>query len=466
MGALSKFKELFARREPLLAPMDDPFIQIDKAATAERLKLRERGAEQGRLEQPPSHLKALDSVESEIVSHVLEIYARAQADAGSSVRTYDGRISELSLLGSVTSIGASARRAASDFKATIANAMNRLSNSRDAIKSSYAELHEFRAEHDIRRPAHRAISGVAAWGAIAASWAAETGLNALLLRQNDAMGYLGGVVAAGVIGALNVGLAAIVGRQIWPMTVHRNPATKTLGWVLTAAWMAIVLVWNLGAAHYRDAKVSGVENPEIQALSMMWGGLDSIYSWGLLIAGMVFAGTAALSGFRMDDPYPGYGRVARRHDERCHGYAEDVADATEELRDIRDEAVDEAVSVREGLESQHAERGQILAARANFVRRFGEFSDQLEVIANGLLQDYRTANLTARTSLAPETFLSPWPLQRSILPPPPPSSVTDADIKAAEVALDDAIKGVSDAFDEAIAQFEPLDQLKQRLSDA
>lgn len=466
MGALSKFKELFNQREPLLAPMDDPFIQIDKAATAERLKLRERGAEQGRVEQPPTHLKTLDAVEGEIVSHVLEIYARAQNDAAGSIRTYDGRIAELGLLASVTSISASAQRAAGDFKATVSNALNRLSTSRDAIKSSYQELRDFRAEHDLRRPAHRAISGVAAWGGILGSWFAETLLNALILRQNDAMGYLGGVIAAGVIGALNIGLAAAVGRQIWPLIVHKKPATKALGWAFTAVWMAIVVVWNLGAAHYRDAKVSGVENPEVQALVMMGGPLDSIYSWGLLVAGIVFAGTAALAAFRMDDPYPDYGRVYRRHDERCQAYADDVADATDELREIRDEAAEEAASVRDGLASQQAERGQILAARANFARRFSEFSDQLEVIANGLLQDYRTANLSARSTPAPDTFMSPWTLQKSILPPPPPSSVSEAEILAAERALDDAIRAVSAAFDEAIEKFEPLDELKRKLSDA
>lgn len=466
MGGLSKFKELFARRELLFAPMDDPFIQIDKVATSERLKLRERGAEQGQLEQPPGHLRTFDATEAEVIAHILEIYARAQNDAGSSVRSYDGRIAELAQLGSVSAISAAARRAAGDFKAAVANAMNSLSNSRDAIESSYAELRAFKADNDLQRPAHRPISGVAAWGAIAVSWAIETALNALLLRQNDAMGYLGGVVAAGVVGALNVGLAAVVGRHIWPLTVHKKTATKALGWVFTAFWMLIVGVWNLGAAHYRDAKVSGVENPEVQALAMMTGGLDSIYSWGLLIAGILFAGIAALSGFRMDDPYPGYGRVSRRHEERCRAYADDVADATEDLKDIRDEAVDEAASVRDGLEAQHAERGQILAARLDFARRFGEFSNQLEVIANGLLQDYRTANLAARSTPAPDTFLTAWTLPKSVLPPPPPSTVSDADIKAAEAALDDAISSVSAAFDDAITRFEPLDELKRKLSDA
>ena len=122
--------------------------------------------------------------------------------------------------------------------------------------------------------------------------------------------------------------------------------------------------------------------------------------------------------------------------------------------------------MRDELDSQHAERGQILAARSAFTRRFVEFSDQLEVIANGLLQDYRTANLAVRTTPAPETFSAPWSLKRTDLPPPPAITVSDADVRSAEAALDRAIAEVSSAFDEAITRFEPLDELKRRLSDA
>jgi hypothetical protein len=466
MGGLQKLKELFVRHEPLLAPMDDPFIQIDTRATSERLELRERGVEQGALEQPPSQLRALDGVESEIVAYVHEVYSRAQNDAANNVRTYDGRLAELGLLTGVSQIGVSARLAASDFKAAVTNALNRLSNSRDAITSSYSELRDFRLEHNLRRPAHRSTSSASAYGYILVSWALETGLNSVLLRQNDAMGLLGGVIAAAAIGALNVGVAAVVGRMVWPLTQHRSPAKKTLGWIGVALWLALVVTWNWGAAHYRDAKVSGVASPEVEALHLMFGSLDSIYSWALLLAGIVFAAMAALSGFRMDDPYPGYGGVSRRHDDRCQIYAEDVETATDQLTGIRDEAIDEALSVRSELDRQQSERGQILAARAAFVRRFDEFGGQLEVIANALLQEYRTANLTARSSEAPETFYARWSLPRSTVPPPPIVAVNETDIRAAEAALDVAVTEMSAAFDEGVQRFEPLETLKLRLVDA
>lgn len=466
MGGFSKLKELFVRAEPLLAPMDDPFIQIDTAATSERLRLRERGAEQGALDQPPSDMRTLDAVEAEIVAHVHEHYARAQSDAANSIRTYDGRMAELALLQSVSQIGVSSRTAVSDFKTVVANALNRLANSRDAIADSYVELRDFRAEHDIRRPAHRATSGVAGMGYILLAWALESGLNAVLLRQNDAMGLLGGVIAAAAIGALNVGLSAVVGRLVWPRTHHRASLQKALGWGGITLWLGFIALWNWGAAHYRDAKVAGAAMPEVEALGMLGGGLDSIYSWALFIAGLAFAVMAALSAYRMDDPYPGYGRVARRHDERCDVYADDVEAATEELKRVRDEAIDEAVGVRTELDRQQAERGQILAARSAFLRRFEEYSAQLEVIANALLQDYRTSNRAARTTPAPETFASRWPLPKTTLPPPPEVVVSEKDVNAAEAALESATIEISAAFDKAIDQFEPLDVLKRRLENA
>lgn len=466
MGGLGKLKALFVRHEPLLAPMDDPFIQIDTSATSARLKLRERGTEQGAIEQPPSDLRTLDAVESEIVAHVHEIYARAQTDAANSIRTYDGRMAELALLQSVSQIGVTAKLALGDFKTVVANALNRLSNSRDAISRSYSELREFRAFHQLRRPAHRATSNTAGVGYILLAWALETALNAVLLRQNDAMGFLGGVVAAAAIGAINVGVGGVIGRMIWPLTQHRASSQKMLGWGVIAVWLCFVAAWNWGAAHYRDAKVAGVAAPEIEALSMMSGGLDSIYSWALLVAGIIFAAMAALSAFRMDDPYPGYGLVARRHDERCDSYADDVEDATTTLKAVRDEAIEEALSVRAELDRQQAERGQILSARAAFVRRFEEFSEQLETIANALLQDYRTANRAARSTPAPDTFSTRWQLHRSTLPSAPPVVVNEGDLKAAEAALDTTTSEISAAFDRAIEQFEPLDRLKQRLEDA
>jgi hypothetical protein len=465
MGALSKLAAFFGSAEPLRAPMDDPFIQLDREVIAAQLKLRERGEERGASNLPPVDLATLDPVESEVAVLIGEHYSRAQIDAANSIRTYDSRLSELALLSQLSSIDTEARTAVSDFNAEVNNRLNRLSNSRDAITSSYEELRDFREQNQLKRPAHDVPQPVSTFGYIAVAWLVETGMNSVLLRLNDSMGYLGGIIAAAIVGAINVLTSAFLGRHLWPRVNLREPISRGLAWLGVALWFAFVVVWNLLAAHYRDAKSLGLPDPEQQALTLMGSGLHSIYSWGLLVAGIIFAITAALAGYHMDDPYPGYGRTTRRHNARCEDYVDEVERASEELRDIRDDAIEAATTVRTELEKQMAERGQILAARDVFSRRYSEYGAQLEQVANALMQEYRAANIAHRTNPAPSHFNSNWTLRRNPLPPAPPGQVNSGAVDAAEASLTAAVIEITRAFDTAIQRFEPLDALKQRLAN-
>lgn len=465
MGALSALTQFFGRSTPFATPMNDPFVQLDRSVISAKLKLRERGKEQGAAGLPPHDTATLDTVEADVAVEIGEHYSRAQIESANSIRTYDTRLGDLVLLSKLSSIGAEARRAVGDFKAEVVNCNNRLANSRAAITDSYRDLASFREENRLTRPAHAAPPAISTYGYILLAWFMETVMNAFLLRLNDDMGYLGGVIAAATVGAINVLASAFVGRMVWPRANVRDGLQRGLAWAGIAAWIVFVLVWNLLAAHFRDAKSAGAELPEQVALTLMGSGLDSIFSWGLLIAGVIFAVTAALAGYRMDDPYPGYGHATRRHDARCEDYAAEVERATQELKDIRDEGIDEATAVRERLEQQMAERNQILAAREAFSRRYVEYGDQLEQLANALLQDYRAANMAARSDPPPAHFKTAWTLKRHPLPLATPPEVAAGAVEQAEATLERAVAEIAAAFDAAISQFEPLDGLRRRLGD-
>lgn len=465
MGAWSKVRGFFDRSEPLRAPMDDPFIQIDRAEATSALRLRERGAEQGALELPAASMQTLDVVEADVAAFIQDHFERAQIDASNSVRTYDSRLNALSLIANLSSIRTQAMIALSDFKAEVVNRRGRLTTSRDAIVDSYAELRDFRKDNRLRRPAHDAPPSTATIGTILVCWLLETIANSMFLRLGDSMGWLGGVIAAAVVGAINVGVAAVIGRAVWPLVNRREIGMRIVGWVGIATWFILTVTWNLLAGHYRDAKSLALPSPETAALGMLGSGLESIYSYGLLIAGLVFAFGAAISGYKMDDPYPGYGSVSRRHAKRCDDYVADVEDATGELTAIRDDAVGEATDVRLELGRQLAQRQQILTHRNAFRRRYEEYAENLEATANALLQEYRTANRSARSTDAPTRFDTIWLLPRSQLPHAPGEDVPRSAIDAAEADLEQTVTDISKAFDEAIGSFEPLDELKRRIAD-
>ena len=465
MGAWSKFKSFFDRSEPFRASMDDPFIQIDRQKASASLKLRERGAEQGALELPRATMETLDVVEADIAAFIQDHFERGQIDAANSIRTYDSRLGGLALIANLSSIRTQAHIALGDFKAEVVNRRGRLANSRDAIIDSYAELRDFRNENGLKRPAHDAPPAISTYGTIAVCWLAETVANSMLLRLNDSMGWLGGIVAAAIVGAINVFVAAVVGRLVWPSVNRRVAGARALSWIGIGVWVALTVTWNLLAAHYRDAKAAGLTDPETAALSMLGSGLDSMYSYGLLAAGLIFAITAATAGYRMDDPFPGYGAVSRRHLKRCYDYVADIEDATDELSAIRDDAIGEATDVRMELSRQQAQRDQILAGRYAFRRRYDEYSEQLEATANALFQEYRSANRAARSTEPPSRFDVPWALPRVPLPQAPGEDIPRTAIDEAEADLEQAVVQISTAFDEAIDSFEPLDELKRRIAD-
>jgi hypothetical protein len=288
-----------------------------------------------------------------------------------------------------------------------------------------------------------------------------------MLKVNDDYGYLGGLLAAVVVAAVNVGFSAFVGRLLFPYHFHRRMAQRIMAIVLTASWFVAVFSWNLLAAQFRDAKAAGLIDPDKQALVAFINSpfqLDSIYSYGLLVAGLIFAIIAAVTALNMKDPYPGYGDLYKRHEDRCHDYADEIEDATNELTQIRDEATIDATAIRSQLSVQFRERGQIITRREYHRTRFRDHQRELEECCNSLLEHYRSLNVQSRTDGAyPEHFRRGWRANVSELPHSADEPTTESEVRSAERSLTDAITRIGSAYNDAINSFKHLDTIKEEL---
>jgi len=252
-------------------------------------------------------------------------------------------------------------------------------------------------------------------------------------------------------------------RALLPSGRKKHIATAVVG-----VWILVALFWNLLAAHYRDAKYSGVPDYDSASLRLMFESpisLASIYSWALFLAGVSFAAIAARSAFKSDDPYPDYGETDRRHNLRCELYSMEIEEATEELGEIRNSSIAEARSIGNELKHQLSTRDAILVYRADRVKRFYEHAAQLEQTANALLEIYRFANRQSRTDPVPSHFDVRWELPVGQLPASNLHQIEIEDIKDTERELEAAINEIVDAYNDAISSFEPLEILKQRLAN-
>lgn len=467
MKALDALRTFFRPPDTIIALPDSPFVVVDRDKTIEKLRLDKRAEEAGLNDSPRPDEEELDVVEADIIAEIKEHLNRAQIDADNNLKVYGQRLAELALLRELSSVTGASETAQGDYKTAVITWRNRLANAAEAIKSSYQELALFKADHHLKRPAHDAPSAIYTWSTILISGVLESFGNTAFLRVNDAFGLVGGFVAAVVVAAVNVGFSAFVGRVVWPYLFHRDLWRKLLALTACGAWIALIVAWNLLAAHFRDAKALGLESPETQALHLLRSNplvLTSIYSYGLLLLGIVFALVSAAAGFKMDDPYPGFGPIYRRHEQRCDEYAGEIEQALEQLQTIRDSRIGLLQNVRDQLRMQFSERGRIIEARRALVSRFDAHQEYLETVTNSLLDHYRAANRRFRKAPPPAHFNMRWRLARVALPPHAELPSIEREVEAAQIALSLSIQMISQAYNEVIESFESLENIRGSLS--
>ena len=124
--------------------------------------------------------------------------------------------------------------------------------------------------------------------------------------------------------------------------------------------------------------------------------------------GIAFSLIGAFDGYRMDDSYPGYGRLFAI----CQQALDDFRDAKEEesnlLAELKDHIFDRLDRHTGDIESRRAAHHGVLQQRDGFRELFLRHLDHLEQAGNELLTCYRTANTNARNAPPPAHFSQRW----------------------------------------------------------
>lgn len=229
----------------------------------------------------------------------------------------------------------------------------------DAQESHMAaiiELQQFRAEHedrigkrtpDIKKNVEQTIA------ILFFILIVEGCFNALLFKDAQSSGLLGGLIVAFSVSAVNVVLGVTAGFfGLRYMLNHPNIFAKIGGGLVTAACLSSGIFLNFFVAHFRDAVEVGLQAATaagtISDFSMFQispshvvgdmfpniFGFGNFIALGLLFIGLLVFAIAVYEGFdRISDRYPGYGRVWRKERKAYearqavrHGVRDDLSD--------------------------------------------------------------------------------------------------------------------------------------------
>ena len=206
---------------------------------------------------------------------------------------------------------------------------------KETHSAAIIELQQFRARHgdqigdrtpDIKKNVEQAIA------ILVFIMILEGGFNALLFKDAQANGLLGGMMIAFGVSAVNVCMGVIAGFFGLRYAMHSpNLVKKILGGTVATVCIVSGILLNFFIAHFRDAVEAGLIAADAagamgdfslftispaEVFKSMFPNifsLDSFIALGLLFMGLTVFGLAIYEGYdRISDRYPGYGRVWRK----------------------------------------------------------------------------------------------------------------------------------------------------------
>lgn len=463
---LSRLANIF--RSDAFVPSSAIFPDIDTERLSSELKLRDTGTRRGGENQPQATENALDHVELAVIEKVEELRRKGLENYEANRRIYNERLTRATEARKEVEIAAGNAR--NDFRAEVQVWKARFVTPREQLFDSFVWRNEFRKRNKLTRPAiefggwPRAI----ALGLLLLT--IESLLNGYLFAKRNEMGLLGGVTVAVLVSVCNVGVSAIFG-YFSKSILHRNWFRKIAALAIIVAWIGAMLTFNLAVAHFRDALEMGSDwtlaaNSVVSSMINHPFSIASIESWLLAVLGVLVSFLAFLKGRHTDDPYPGYGHVARTLITARHDYESALEQAITALKDHRDAAISELQEANEEVRRGITDSIDALFGQSSLGSHLSTFLEQCDIKVALLLATYRDANRATRTAPEPPSFSQGYKFQAFKPETIQGARKSTAESEAGRVAelVEKTIKEIFDEFETSLKAFEDIDVVQRGIS--
>ncbi len=409
----------------------EEFLPVDTGS--EKKLLQKQGKANGQVNSPDSQASQLDAVEQRIIQKVAQTAQQTRAGLSKHfdgfverllpiVRTWDSK----ALINTIQMIPMGAE---SSLKKMFSSFQTESALRGPAWQNAKEDYDKFRQHNNLSRPPdYLALKWIIGWFSILI--VVEAGLNATLLWEVVPGGMLGAFGQMFLITLVNVLFgAALVGLCFR----YKNEVSWKALWLpwICVPVVLVVLAFNFGVGHYRDALVEAKAQGNQLGISLNWDdanaesidldftdytkkamesiiaspfGIESVLSVLFIIVGIGFFGFATHKWYSMFDPHPGYGKRDLVLNKTHRNY-QDLVETTrkemnQEIKDAGDRVSDERIKVAT-MRAQHED----LSSRAQTLQAsYATWIVVLETTQNYLLAEYRDSNRKARSEPAPNHF--------------------------------------------------------------
>ena len=444
------------------------FEHFDSGKLAKRIELQANGKQRGEANQPASDSGSLDSIETTIVTEIESYRKKALDRASIAIEAYNARINAFDFHQIRTEVVASIHAAKANLVTEVHQGDNELFQIKNVVVASMADLNRFKERHKITRQAHVPESTWLIWGVVLALFFLEAIMNGAFFSGGLEGGFLEGMAIAVGIAFLNVFLAFGVGLFVARFLVYRNYFVKLLAFIGVVADLIIAAFINLGVAKFRDALSSS--DPETALVETFSGSplelfmsvseLAGFQSFLLIGVGFLFHIIALFDGFKLDDPYPFYGKYWRKMTESQSEYAETAEYLINDLTTVRDETIKEMQSSSRSISSTRQAYLRAKQFGDQNLYRYSVYLEWLQSTANQLLKIYREENIKFRSDSPPHYFSEDWFIRSSELYNEELASGQDVDalVKSTAEDLEQGIIDVNLNYENAVTTYKQIEK--------
>lgn len=420
---------------------------INAEEVAFKYNLRTEGARLGAGNVPAVDTNGPVGAEAAAILEVETARLSYQAWGSHRLNSLDGQIDNCDIRHEINA----ALVADQTFKNKAVNLLNEKKDTLNLLAQSVndtaKELNDFKKLNKLDRlsKAPSQSEKILLWSILFVILFLESIVNAQFFKDGLAGGFLDGVIMAGIFASINIGFAVFIGWKLIPSINSIINLKKLTGYFGILMWLIFAITLALMIAHYRNALEANSIEPHVEAWTILFSTpfhLGNLKALLLFKLSLVFSLFALIDGYKLDDSYPGFGAITRKHLEAQDNYATEINDVLKLLEDLKKEQLDKVNDTVARTSGVTATLATLINDKESASQRLNAAMTYATAAANAVAQIFRAENSLARRPNPDPVYFSKQPELELV-------SIPNFDTTESKNLLDEQRKLVTNLVNEA-----------------
>lgn len=407
MQALIKWLRKIFVHEPGYSAVDEIFAPIDPDVVCRHLGVDTHARQAGNQELPATGAKSMDATETRIVHFFQENVQTTARGVSDKLQIYRRQLERQDIENDLQAIAGMQETFDAGSLAIIEESRDQLEPPIALRTELRSELALFKEHNGISRGPDYPESKFVYLAVLFAIFVTESVLNAFFFAAGSDFGLLGGWVDAVRYAAINIVVTFLIGLALIRQLNHMSWMRRVAGAAGVVILLVFVPVFNFFVGHYREIFAMDPDNAQTAAVRAFTEnplGLVTVESWLLFAVGCIFAAIAAYEGYAIEDPYPGYGRLARRVERADEEYLEEKQEIKQRLSALREVTIGALDKLRHKIIRKQDELLDLSGLADTIRSKFDMHLALLKKSCNVVLSRYREINKRVRSTEPPPYF--------------------------------------------------------------